>query len=50
MLLRHPERLDERRKLAIRIEDNLDRIDRMIRHVLDVNRVRAGKRLPLRFD
>ena len=31
MLLRHPERLDERCELAIRIEDDFDRIDRMIR-------------------
>lgn len=50
MLIRHPERLDERRDLAIRVERNLDRIDRMITDLLDVSRVRAGQRLPLRLD
>ena len=50
LLLRHPERLDERRELAIRMEHNLDRIDRMIRDLLDVSRARAGQRLPLRLD
>ena len=50
MLVRHPERLDERRDLAIRIERNLERIDRMIRDLLDVSRVRAGQPLPLRLD
>jgi signal transduction histidine kinase len=50
MLVRHPERLDQRRDLAVRIERNLDRIDRMIRDLLDVSRVRAGQRLPLRLD
>lgn len=50
LLIRHPERLDERRDLAVRVERNLDRIDRMIADLLDVSRVRAGRRLPLRLD
>lgn len=50
LLIRHPERLDERRDLAVRVERNLDRIDRMIADLLDVSRVRAGQRLPLRLD
>ena len=50
LLVRNPERLDERRDLAIRIERNLERIDRMIRDLLDVSRVRAGQPLPLRLD
>jgi signal transduction histidine kinase len=41
---------DEKRDLAARIERNLDRMDRMIRDLLDVSRVRAGQRLPLRLD
>ena len=50
LLVRHPERLDERRDLAIRIDRNLERTDRMIRDLLDANRIRAGHRLPLRID
>lgn len=50
LLVRRPERLDARRDLAVRVERNLDRIDRMIRDLLDVSRVRAGERLPLRLD
>jgi signal transduction histidine kinase len=50
LLIRYPERLDERRDLAVRVERNLDRIDRMISDLLDVSRVRAGQRLPLRLD
>jgi signal transduction histidine kinase len=49
-LIRRPERLDERRELGVRIERSLDRMDRMIRDLLDVSRVRAGQRLPLRLD
>jgi signal transduction histidine kinase len=50
VLLRRPERLDERQALAVRIERSLERMDRMIRDLLDVSRVRAGQRLPLRLD
>ncbi len=50
ILIRHPERLDERRDLAIRIDRNIERTDRMICDLLDANRIRAGQRLPLRLD
>jgi len=50
LLIRHPERLDDSRDLAFRIGRNLDRMDRMIRDLLDVSRVRGGQRLPLRLD
>jgi signal transduction histidine kinase len=47
MLVAHPERLQERRDLAIRIERNMLRVDRMIQDLLDANRLRAGHRLAL---
>jgi signal transduction histidine kinase len=50
LLVRHPEKLDERRDLAARIDRNLELTDRMIRDLLDANRIRAGERLPLRID
>jgi signal transduction histidine kinase len=49
-LIRHPERLDQHLELAIRINTNIDRTDRMIRDLLDANQIRAGKQLPLRLD
>jgi signal transduction histidine kinase len=49
ILARHPEKLDDRRELAAKISRNIDRTDRMIRDLLDVSRVRAGERLPLRL-
>jgi len=50
LLIRHPERLDERRDLALRVDRNIERTDRMVRDLLDANRIRAGQRLPLRLD
>ena len=50
LLSQEPESLDARRDLALRIDRNLDRLDRMIRDLLDANRIRAGERLPLRLD
>ncbi|HSD87981.1 MAG TPA: GAF domain-containing sensor histidine kinase [Kofleriaceae bacterium] len=50
MLSQEPASLDARRDLAVRIDRNLDRLDRMIRDLLDANRIRAGERLPLRLD
>src|SRR5207247_8994766 len=50
LLIRHPEALDERRAIAIKIERNINRTDRMIHDLLDANLIRAGQRLPLRLD
>jgi signal transduction histidine kinase len=36
--------------LAIRVERNIERVDRMIRDLLDANRIRAGEPLPLRLE
>ena len=47
MLLAMPESLEQRRDLALRIERNMLRIDRMVHDLLDANRIRAGHRLPL---
>jgi signal transduction histidine kinase len=47
MLVRQPELLDERRELATKIDTNIDRAERMIRDLLDTNRIRANERLPL---
>ena len=40
---------DERRSIATRINHNIDRTNRMIRDLLDVDRIHAGKRLSLRI-
>ncbi|MFZ6182470.1 ATP-binding protein [Nannocystis pusilla] len=40
----------QRPGLIDRIDRNLDVIDRMIRDLLDISRMRAGRRLPLRID
>ncbi|WAS93667.1 sensor histidine kinase [Nannocystis punicea] len=40
----------QRPELIDRIHSNLDVIDRMIHDLLDVGRLRAGQRLPLRID
>jgi signal transduction histidine kinase len=50
LMIRRTEQSDGRRDLAVRIERNLDRMDRMIRDLLDVSRVRGGQRLPLRLE
>ncbi|AFE10327.1 sensor histidine kinase [Corallococcus coralloides DSM 2259] len=50
LLLRHPERLDQRRDMALRIERSIERTDQMVRDLLDANRIQAGQRLPLRLD
>jgi signal transduction histidine kinase/DNA-binding response OmpR family regulator len=49
LMIRRTDRLDARRDLAVRIERNLGRMDRMIRDLLDVSRVRGGQHLPLRL-
>jgi signal transduction histidine kinase len=50
VLMQSPERLDERRELAISIDRNIERIDRMIRDLLDANRIRVGQRVTLRIE
>ena len=50
LLIRHPERLDQRRDLALRIDRNIERTDQMVRDLLDANRIRGGQQLPLRLD
>ncbi len=50
VLILHPERLEERRELAIRINKNIGRADRMIRDLLDANQIQAGQKLPLQLD
>lgn len=50
LLVLYPEQLDQRRELAVKIDRNIERTDRMIRDLLDANRVRAGEKLPLRID
>jgi signal transduction histidine kinase len=49
LLARRPNSLDERHDLAVKIERNIDRLDRMIRDLLDANRIRAGEPVPLRL-
>ncbi|GEN11209.1 RsbT co-antagonist protein rsbRD N-terminal domain-containing protein [Myxococcus fulvus] len=49
LLLRRPEVMEERRDLARRIDQNIERTDRMVRDLLDANRIRAGERLSLQF-
>src|SRR5262245_12932200 len=38
------------RKLAIRIAENSERIDRLARDLLDIHRMGAGEPLPLRIE
>lgn len=42
-----PDVVGPRRQTAVRIEKALDQLDRMIRDLLDANRVRAGQKLPV---
>ncbi len=39
-----------RHEFVTRVERNIERVDRMIRDLLDANRIRAGEPLPLRLD
>jgi signal transduction histidine kinase len=50
LLIQMPAMADASRGIAARIERNLDRMDRMIRDLLDASRIRAGELLPLRLD
>jgi signal transduction histidine kinase len=47
MLVNQPKILNERPGLAVKIDTNIDRVERMIRDLLDTNRIRANERLPL---
>ena len=47
MLANQPKMLNERPGLAVKIDTNIDRVERMIRDLLDTNRIRANERLPL---
>lgn len=47
LIAREPARAQD---LAIRVERNVERVDRMIRDLLDANRIRAGEPLPLRLE
>jgi signal transduction histidine kinase len=50
MMVARPETLARRIDLARRIVHNLDRTDRMVQDLLDVNRIQAGQPLPLRLE
>jgi len=50
MLARNPERMDQRRDMGIKIKRNLERVDNMVRDLLDTTRIQAGQPLPLRLD
>jgi hypothetical protein len=47
MLVKHPKTLNARPEVASKIDANIDRVERMIRDLLDTNRIRANERLPL---
>ena len=47
MLVNEPKMLNERPDIAAKIDTNIDRVERMIRDLLDTNRIRANERLPL---
>jgi signal transduction histidine kinase len=49
-LISRPEKLDERRELAIKIDRNIERTDSMICDLLDVSRMHAGQRLTIRLE
>jgi signal transduction histidine kinase len=50
VMIARAESLEKRQELAVKIDRNLDRMDRMIRDLLDANRIRAGERLPLSLE
>lgn len=47
LIFRQPERVELIRDLAGKIVGHIDRMDHMIRDLLDANRIRAGEKLPL---
>jgi PAS domain S-box-containing protein len=50
MVERNPDTNPSNRKLAHRISDSLERLDNMIRDLLDANRIRAGEKLPIETE
>jgi two-component system, sensor histidine kinase and response regulator len=47
IILRYPDRAELRERGLHRIMDNIERADKMIQNLLDVNRLQAGQKLPL---
>jgi PAS domain S-box-containing protein len=50
MMARNPKTISANQKLTGRIAVSLDRLDNMIRDLLDANRIRAGEKLPLELE
>jgi PAS domain S-box-containing protein len=50
IIARNPERRERIQMLAQRIQDSLGRADQMIQDLLDANRIRAGKPLPIELE
>lgn len=50
IMIARSEPLEKRQELAVKIDRNLDRMDRMIRDLLDANRIRAGEQLSLSLE
>lgn len=50
LILRRPDDVDNCVNKASRIANNMDRLDSMIRDLLDASRIRAGQSLPLEFE
>lgn len=50
MIAKNPDVSEAHRRLSSRIIDNMDRMDRMIRDLLDAARIRAGTRLAVKSD
>ena len=50
LILKRPEQLETVQKFAGRIVDSIQRADRMIRDLLDVNLIKAGQHLPLKVE
>ena len=50
LMSKNPERLDWIPKLTSRVLENLERVDRMIRDLLDINSIRSGKGVITQVD
>lgn len=49
LVARHPDKTDRIPGLAAKVAENIARADQMIQNLLDANRIRAGKGLPIEF-